>query len=55
MQERNLTMNDTPEWPDATVNGMLADEPAGFHFHRVVFNPDTREMEGLRPVETSQA
>lgn len=42
------------EWPDRTVNGMLADEPAGFHFHRVMFNPDTHEMEGLRPVEAER-
>ena len=51
MQERSPPVSgNINEWPDRTVNGMLADEPAGFHFHRVMFNPDTHEMEGLRPV-----
>lgn len=47
-------IENTQEWPDKAVNGMLADEPPGFHFHRVMFNPDTHEMEGLRPVETER-
>lgn len=46
--------DDIHEWPDGTVNGLLADEPPGFHFHRVTSDPDTHEMEGLMPVEAVQ-
>lgn len=43
------------EWPDKAVNGMLQEQPGISHFHRVIFNPDTHEMENLKPVTTEES
>lgn len=43
------------EWPDKAVNGMLQEQPGITHFHRVIFNPDTHEMENLKPVTTEES
>lgn len=43
------------EWPDKAVNGMLQEQPGIFHFNRVIFNPDTHEMENLKPVTLEES
>lgn len=40
----------TNEWPDKTINGLLEDQPQGFHFHQVIFG-DGGEIINLKPVE----
>lgn len=37
------------EWPDREINGLLDEQPAGCHFHQIVFN-DAGEVMNLKPV-----
>lgn len=39
-------------WPDREINGLLDGQPAGCHFHQVIFN-DSGEISNLKPVETA--
>lgn len=43
------------EWPDKAINGMLQEQPGISHFHRVIFNPDTNEVENLKPVTLEES
>lgn len=37
------------EWPDREINELLDEQPAGCHFHQIVFN-DAGEVMNLKPV-----
>lgn len=47
----NVTQSDDSirEWPDREINELLDEQPAGCHFHQIVFN-DAGEVMNLKPV-----
>lgn len=42
-------------WPDKAVNGMVQGQQGISYFHRVIFNPDTNEVENLKPVTLEES